>query len=71
MSRLTRQDLVRELAAVSHSSWLRQKVRDHKADPSTLSPQVHPHDVERAEDIVDKLEELGVVAWADTPPEPS
>jgi hypothetical protein len=58
---LTREQLVRELAAVSHSTWLRQKVRDQGADRATLSEAVHPHDLERAEDIVAKLEELGVV----------
>jgi hypothetical protein len=60
---MTRAELVQELAAVSHSSWLRQKVRDHHADPATLSKDVHPHDVERAEDIVDRLEELGAVSF--------
>jgi len=61
---LTREQLVRELAAVSHSTWLRQKVRDQGADRATLSEQVHAHDLERAEDIVAKLEELGVVEFS-------
>jgi hypothetical protein len=62
---ISREELVRKLAEVSHSSWLRQKERDHGADPSKLSKEVHPHDVERAEDIVDKLVELGLVSWSE------
>jgi hypothetical protein len=62
---ISRQELVSELAEVSHASWLRQKERDHGADPTELSKEVHPHDVERAEDIVDKLVELGLVGWSD------
>jgi hypothetical protein len=58
--KLTRKQLVAELAAVSHSSWLRQKVRDQGTNPDELSKEVHPHDVERAEDIVTRLEELGL-----------
>jgi hypothetical protein len=59
----SREQLVRELAAVSHASWLRQKVRDQGADPATLPPGVTAHDIERAEDIVARLVELGVVEY--------
>jgi hypothetical protein len=60
---VSREQLVEELAAVSHSTWIRQGVRDYGKDPSDLSPEVHPHDRERAEDTVTRLEELGVVNW--------
>jgi hypothetical protein len=60
---MTREELVSQLAEVSHSTWLRQKERDQGADPAKLSKQVHQHDIERAEDIVDKLVELEVVSW--------
>jgi hypothetical protein len=59
----TRAQLVSALADVSHRTWLRQKVRDQGARRGDLDPNVAPHDVERAEDIVRKLEELGVVRF--------
>jgi hypothetical protein len=60
-ARITRNQLVDELAALSHATYVRQKVRDHGVDPNELPPEVHPHDRERAEDTVRKLEELGVL----------
>jgi hypothetical protein len=60
---MTREELVSKLAEVSHSTWLRQKERDQGADPAQLSKEVHQHDIERAEDIVNKLVELEVVSW--------
>jgi hypothetical protein len=58
---ITRAKLVDELAALSHATYVRQKVRDHGVDPDELSPEVHAHDRERAEDTVRRLEELGVL----------
>ncbi|MEZ5101349.1 MAG: hypothetical protein R3C15_16425 [Thermoleophilia bacterium] len=61
---LTRDDLVRTLAEVSHASWQRQKRRqlsgEDTARPSVDDPTPTAHDVERAEDVVAKLEELGL-----------
>lgn len=57
---LTRDQLVNSLAEVSHRTWIRQAVRDKGEDEAKLSTEVHPHDVERAEDTVDELERLGV-----------
>ena len=57
---LTREELVRRLAEVSHKSWIKQKVRDYGAIEADLSKEVHAHDLERAEDAVQELERLGV-----------
>jgi hypothetical protein len=57
---LTREELVRRLAEVSHRSWITQKVRDYGAVESDLSTEVHEHDLERAEDTVEELERLGL-----------
>jgi hypothetical protein len=57
---LTRDELVRRLAEVSHKTWIRQKVRDQGASEAVLSLDVHEHDLERAEDTVQELERLGV-----------
>jgi hypothetical protein len=57
---LTRDELVRLLAEVSHRTWIRQKVRDQGADKADLSTAVHEHDLERAEDTFQELERLGV-----------
>jgi hypothetical protein len=57
---LTRDELVRRLAEVSHKTWIRQKVRDQGADQASLSVEVGPHDLERAEDTVQELERLGI-----------
>jgi hypothetical protein len=57
---LTRQDLVKRLAEVSHRTWIRQKVRDQGANEADLSVEVHEHDLERAEDTVQELERLGI-----------
>jgi hypothetical protein len=57
---LTREELVRRLAEVSHTSWIKQKVRDFGAVKSELSTKVHEHDLERAEDTVQELERLDV-----------
>jgi hypothetical protein len=58
---MTRSELVAKLAAVSHASWMRQKVRDQGANRDDLVAEVQPHDVERAEDAVAELERLGVL----------
>jgi hypothetical protein len=60
---ISREQLVEELAAVSHSDWMRQGVRDYGKDPADLPSEVQPHDRECAEDMVSRLEELGVVSW--------
>ena len=57
---LTRDELVRHLAEVSHRTWIRQKVRDQGANEADLTTAVHEHDLERAEDTVQELERLNV-----------
>jgi hypothetical protein len=57
---LTRDELVRRLAEVSHKTWIKQKVRDQGAREADLSVEVAEHDVERAEDTVQELERLGI-----------
>ena len=57
---LTREELVRRLAEVSHRSWIKQKVRDYGATEADLSTDVHEHDLERAEDTVQELERLDI-----------
>ena len=57
---LTRDQLVMHVAAVSHSTWIRQAVRDKGENEADLPTEVHPHDLERAEDTVQELERLGV-----------
>jgi hypothetical protein len=57
---LTRDELVRRLAEVSHKIWIKQKVRDQGAREADLSVEVAEHDVERAEDTVQELERLGI-----------
>ena len=59
-NKLTRERLVQALAKVSHRTWIRQAVRDKGEDETALSTEVHPHDLERAEDTVQELETLGV-----------
>jgi hypothetical protein len=59
MNELTRDELVRRLAEVSHATYLRQKARKGPpADPTGL--EATPHDYERAEDTVQELERLGI-----------
>jgi hypothetical protein len=57
---LTRDELVRRLAEVSHKTWIKQKVRDQRALEVDLSVEVAEHDLERAEDAVRELERLGI-----------
>jgi hypothetical protein len=57
---VTRDELIRRLAEVSHKTWIRQKVRDHGASEADLSAEVHEHDLERAEDTVQELERLRI-----------
>jgi hypothetical protein len=57
---VTRDELVRRLAQVSHKTWIKQKVRDQGAAEADLSVDVHEHDLERAEDTVQELERLGI-----------
>jgi hypothetical protein len=58
---ISRDELIDQLARVSHSTWMRQKVRDQGADPDELDPEPTDHDKERAEDIVVRLEVLGIL----------
>jgi hypothetical protein len=55
---LTRDELVRRLAEVSHKTWIKQKVRDQGALEADLSVEVAEHDLERAEDTVQELERV-------------
>jgi len=57
---LNRADLVARLAEVSHKTWLRQKVRDQGCRLEDLDPEVTEHDIERADDTVRELEQLGL-----------
>ncbi len=57
---MSRDELVRRLAEVSHLTDVRQKNRDHGVPLSELSLEVTDHDRERAEDTVAELERLGV-----------
>ena len=57
---ISREDLVSRLAEVSHRTWMRQKERDQGAPRATLDPAVTKHDLERSEDIVQELEQLGL-----------
>jgi hypothetical protein len=57
LNELTRDELVRRLADVSHATYLPQKARkDPPADPT--GQESTPHDYERAEDTVHELERL-------------
>jgi flagellar biosynthesis/type III secretory pathway protein FliH len=51
---------VQRLAEVSHRTYIRQAVRDKGENEAELSKDVHPHDLERAEDTVKELEQLGL-----------
>lgn len=57
---MTRAELVERLAEISHETYLRHRVEagDRLED---LSPGVHPHDQERAEEIVAELERIGAL----------
>jgi hypothetical protein len=67
---ISRDELVRRLAEVSHLTYVRQKNRDHGVPLSELSLEVTDHDRERAEDTVAELERLGVYrrSWAGAQP---
>ena len=58
---LTRDDLVENLAEVSHKTYMRHRI-ERGDDPASLSPDVHPHDRERAEEIVQELKRPELVA---------
>jgi hypothetical protein len=58
--------LIRILADVLHQTWVRQKVRDRGARPEDLDPSATCRDLERAEDVVTKLKELGLIQFTDT-----
>jgi hypothetical protein len=57
---ISRDELVRRLAAVSHQSWVRQKHRDQGVPLEEIPSDVADHDIERAEDTVAELERLGL-----------
>jgi hypothetical protein len=58
--KLTREELVERLAEVSHRTWMRHMVEDKGAHEASLSTEVERHDRERAEEIVQELERLGL-----------
>jgi hypothetical protein len=58
---MTRDELIRRLAEVSHRTWMRQKAEDEGVEPETLPSEVTRHDLERAQDTVAELERLGVL----------
>jgi len=57
---ISRDELVRRLAAVSHETWMRQKHRDQGLALEEIPSDVTNHDVEPAEDTVAELERLGL-----------
>jgi hypothetical protein len=59
MNGLTRDELVRKLAEVSHATYLRQKARNDPPADAT-GQEATAHDYERAEDTVLELERLGI-----------
>jgi hypothetical protein len=69
---ITRDDLVRELAKVSHATWMRQAADDPYKNPNMFEGSPQPRDYQRAEDVVRALERLGVFppGAPSTTPEP-
>ena len=64
-----RDELVSRLAVVSHATYIRHR----QERGQEYEEGVHPHDIERAEDIVNELERLGIVGrsarhWHKEPP---
>jgi hypothetical protein len=59
-AKLSREELVARLAEISHRTWMRQKERDRGVPGASLDPAVTEHDLERSEDIVQELEQLGL-----------
>jgi hypothetical protein len=57
---MSRADLVERLAEISHQTYLRHRVEDGER-LEDLSPEVHRHDRDRAEEIVSELERLGAL----------
>jgi hypothetical protein len=64
-SSVSETQLVRVLAEVLHQTWVRQKVRDRGVRPEDLDASATCRDLERAEDVVVKLKELGLIQFAD------
>jgi hypothetical protein len=61
---LSRSELVEELAAVSHATYVRQKkAKGEPLPPGVTEDDATDHDIERAEDMVSRLEELDIVSW--------
>lgn len=60
---VSRTQLIRILADVSYQTWLRQQVRDRGARPEDLDRTVTCRDLEHAEDVVAKLEELALIRF--------
>jgi hypothetical protein len=67
VSDISRDELIRRLAEVSHRTYMRQKLRDHGAPLEEITPEVTDHDRERAEDVVAELERLGVYEGSSSP----
>jgi hypothetical protein len=57
---ISRDELVKRLAEVSHLTYVRQKNRDHGIPLGEMTLHVTDHDRERAEDTVAELERLGI-----------
>ncbi len=52
---MTHEELIEDLADVSHGTWMRQTVRDKGTDPNTLSSETTDHDRERARDTIHRV----------------
>lgn len=68
---ISRDELVRRLAEVSHLTYIRQKNRDYGVPLDQLTLEVSDHDRERAEDTVAELERLGIYRESDITREPA
>lgn len=60
MSEISRDELVQQLALISHQTWMRQKHRDQGVPVDEIPADVTDHDHERAEDTVAELERLAL-----------
>lgn len=68
---ISRDDLVADLANVSHQTWMRH-VKQPRPDPPPRHDDPTPtaHDIDRAGDIVDRLVELGIYSEPASSPAP-
>lgn len=61
-AKITRAELVQRLAEISHRSWMVQTHRAKRTPWAEIPCEVSNHDRERAEDVVEELERLGIFA---------